>query len=132
MKKQILLALVLAVVSSGVLAGWVELGANESGDATVYVDPSTIRKTIGAVKMWSLTDFKKPMLLAKSAPYLSLKLQTEYDCKNEQTRTLYASLHSQHQGRGEVVNTSNTVDPWEPVPPGSTVETLWKFVCGTK
>lgn len=132
MKKKILLAVVVVIGSQGVLAEWVELGVNGSGDASVYVDQATIRKTNGTVKMWSLIDFKRPMLLAKSAPYLSLKLQTEYDCRNEQTRTIFASFHSQHQGGGSVVNTSATADQWQPVPPESTVEALWKFVCNTK
>ena len=122
MKKQILLAVALVIGSQEVLAEWVELGVNGSGDATVYVDQATIRKTTDSVRMWGLIDFKRPMLLAKSAPYLSLKLQTEYDCKNEQTRTLSASFHSEHQGGGRVVNTSASADQWEPVPPESTIE----------
>lgn len=130
--KKIISAILLAAISGGTWADWILLGVNDTGNMSIHVNPDTIRNTNAGVKMWSLLDFKNPMLLTKAAPYLSMKLQTEFDCETDKTRTLSASFHSANQGGGETVETSNTVDPWESVPPESTIEAVWKFACGKR
>ena len=61
--KKLLLTLVLAIVSSSVMAEWVYIAESEEEVeeayfVTAYADPDTIRKTGNRVKMWVMEDFK--------------------------------------------------------------------------
>lgn len=123
------LMMVLAVVSSSAAAVWVEVGSDET--ATVYADPATIRKTGKRVKMWSLFDYKTARVPGKPLePYLSMRGQSEYDCKNGRTRALSMSFHPRNMARGEVTYTNAKRDNWRPVAPGTAAENLWKTACG--
>lgn len=118
----------LAVVSSSAVAGWIEVGGNET--TTIYADPATIRMAGNMVKMWHLIDYTEARGIAGLKPYLSAKAQDEYDCKQERTRTLSISLHSGNMGEDEVLGTSTDPGKWRPVSPDTLVETLWEFACG--
>ena len=128
--KQLALALVLAALSGSAAAAWVLLGSSDT--ANVYVDPGTIRRSDGLVKMWNLYDFKTAQVEAGRKAYLSNKQQSEYDCKEEQSRVLYFSLHSGQMGAGNVVYSHSEPANWAPVPPGSVSEAFWQFACSEK
>lgn len=100
------LMMLLAVMSSSAVAEWVPVVGNETVGATAYADPATIRKTGNKVKMWDLLDYKTAQGDA-GMQYMSMKAQTEYDCKEEQSRPLYLSFHSENMGKGKVVDTYN-------------------------
>ncbi len=87
--KILLLTLMLAIVSSSAMAEWVEVGSNKT--VTIYAHPTTIRKTtVNKVKMWSLYDYNTAQEPAGSRPYMSMKFQDEYNCKEEQSRIFYS------------------------------------------
>ena len=126
-----ILMMLLAVVSSSAAAEWVEVGSDET--ATVYADTATIRKARNRVKMWSLFDYKTVRVPDKPLqPYLSMRGQSEYDCKKQRSRGLSVSFHPGHMARGDVtlIHTNASPDNWRPVPPGSVIEALWKVACG--
>jgi len=127
MHKAILMIL-LAVVSSSAIAEWIEIGATDN--STLYFDSNTIRKSGNKVKMWSLSDFNSVEEVSGDK-FLSEMHQDEYDCKEEQTRLLYLTWHSENMGGGNVVYVENEPDKnWSPIPPESANEILWKFACG--
>ncbi len=127
--RRIVLMVLLSAVSSTAMAEWVKVSNVDGGDITFYTDPSTIRKNGKSVKMWELQDY----LTARTGEnYLSVKIQNEYDCKNERTRLLFLSLHSAHMGGGDIVEMNNSPGEWMPVPPASIIEALWKIACGKK
>ncbi len=127
MRKAILMML-LAVMSSSAVAGLVEFGDTE--DSNVYADPSTIHREGNRVKMWILEDYTTPKMDEILGPFISVKRQDELDCKEEQSRTLYISFHSENMGEGEVVGIDETLGKWTPVIPESVGETQWKIACG--
>jgi len=128
MRKAILMML-LAVVSGSAVAEWVVVGRTET--RTVYIDPATIRKAGNRVKMWSLDDaLNKVDYVAGVKPFMSTKEQVEYDCKEEQSRTLYIYFHSGNMGGGEVVYVQSDIGEWTPVAPGSIGNTLLRIACG--
>ena len=130
---RIILMLLLASVSYGVLADeWVAVISTGDGGITVYADKSTIRKEGNIVNIWTLGDFKKAEQISSNIRFLSLKEQYEYDCKEAQMRRLYATMHSANMGRGNVVDSRPIHEGWQPVPPDSLNERLWKFACGKK
>jgi hypothetical protein len=47
-------------------------------------------------------------------------------------RRLYATMHSGNMGNGKVVNSGPIHEKWQPVPPNSLNEHLWKFACSKK
>lgn len=128
MRKAILVVL-LAVVSSSVMAEWVGIDVNHDGSYGVFADPATIIRAGSKVKMWTLNDYKTVSELNDFSPPISLKLLREFDCKKKQTRILYTTHHSENMGRGEVVDTNIKPHDWEPVGPVSVAGALLEFAC---
>jgi hypothetical protein len=127
--KKLLLALVLCIFNNSVMAEWSAIAT--AAGRIYYTNPNTIRKSGNKVKMWSLIDYNLVQEVSADIKFLSQKSQQEYDCKEEQRRTLYFSWHTGNMGKGDVTYIDNKPDnKWSPVPPESTDETLWKFACG--
>lgn len=127
--RRINLMMLLAVVSSNVMAEWVEIGSSDA--STIYADPATIRKTGNMVKMWNLSDFKTTQVFTGNPnPYLSLNAQDEYDCKKKQLRGLALIAYSENMGGGKKVASAHDPQKWNLFPPGTMGEVLWKFACG--
>ena len=125
----VILMMLLAFVSSSAMAEWVEIGSSEDGAMTVYANPATLRKVVSKVKMWDLGDYKTANDAGNGKQYMSIKGQTEYNCKEEQYRTLYLSFYSGNMGTGEIIGTHPDAKKWLPVMPDSLIEALWKFAC---
>ena len=127
---KLLIAALLAVFSTSVLAEWTEVGG---GDTYIsYADLSTIRKSGDKVKMWHLFDYKVVQIDKDDGTrYLSQAFQQAYDCKEETSRLSALIFYSKNMGAGEVVYSSGTlhVEP-RPVSPGSIANTLFKVACG--
>lgn len=127
--RKLILMMVLTGLSSSAMAEWTRAGHND--DSIAYVDLSTIRKHGDLVKMWYLDDFKKPQIDDKGDKYLSSKGQGEYDCKEEQLRTLAYLWFSDNMEKGELVHSGpSKFQQWNPVPPGSIAEIKWQIACG--
>lgn len=107
---------------------WVEVGRNST--VTSYANPATIRKTGNWVKMWHISEWHTGTQVTNNGKsFISAKIQQEYDCKEQQSRQLAYSLHSDYMGGGESVYSESNSDKWKPVSPESTEEVLWKFAC---
>ncbi len=124
--KKLLLALVLAVVSSSAMAEWVKV--SEDKLVTAYADPTTIRKLGDKVKMWALWDYSTAQE-GDSKPYMSVRIQNEYNCKEETIRQIFATSFSGNMAEGNTINRQGGRD-WKPVAPRTFGEALWKFACG--
>ncbi len=126
--KKLLLTLMLAVVSSSAMAEWVKVGTSDDKTTTIYADPSTIRKSGNRVKMWALWDYSTAQE-GGSKPYMSVRIQNEYNCKEETDRQIYATTFSGNMAGSHTINRQGG-KKWEPVAPRTFGETLWKFACG--
>jgi len=125
MHKAILMML-LVVVSSSVMAEWVEIAKDEEETFTAYADPTTIRKTDNRVKIWILTDHK--MVQEPDDMKSSISLD-EYDCKKKERRLLFLAAYSEHMTEGETVFTYNERSSWTPALSGSVSEAVLEFAC---
>ncbi len=125
MHKAILMML-LAVVSSNAMAEWVKV--SEDKLVTVYADPTTIRKIGDKVKMWALWDYSTAPE-GDSKPYMSVRIQNEYNCKEETDRQIYATTFSGNMAEGNTIGRQGG-KKWRPIAPRTFGETLWKFACG--
>ena len=131
MTKKIGTTLLLAALSTGVMAEWTQVG--NSDGITIYADPTTIRKNGHMVKMWYLFDESTPQSIPPGTPpFSSTKFQGEFDCAEERSRRLYSSYHSDQMGAGSVVDVNASQRQWTPVSPESIIEALWKVACHKK
>lgn len=126
MRKAIFMML-LAVVNSSAMAEWVKIGADEN--ATAYADFSTINRIGNRVKMWNMYDHNTTKEFS-GKKYISVKEQTEFDCKEKQLRTTYISFYSGNMGGGKSIYYSSKPNEWSPVPSETGIEVIWKFACG--
>ena len=116
----------LVLNSAPAYAEWVEVGITD--EATVYADPDTLRRKGDLVKMWYLHDFKTTQTVLKKS-YLSSRSQDEYDCTGDRHRALASTSFSGNMGSGKVRSSYSIKGKWEPVPPGTIAQTLWKVAC---
>lgn len=132
--KKLLLTLMLAVVSSSVMAEWVLYGFSNGSKKgiiiTVYADPATLIKSGNTVKMWSIFDYNKAQKDPNSPSFMSVKRQEEYDCKEEKKRLLYADFHSENMGKGDIVFNEYATSKWTRLVPKSISQSLGEVACG--
>jgi len=130
MSKAILL-LLLAVVSSSAAAEWTKVVNLAAG--SLYVDAATIRSDGNMVRIVTLYDLYKPVISETNGkPYVSQKVQNEFDCKEELWRTLEYSWYTGKMGEGQMVENFSESYKLRPIPSGGAVEMLWKHACGKK
>jgi hypothetical protein len=127
MHKAILMMLLAIVSSSATAVEWIEVDFD--GNVTVYADLATIRKVGDRVKMWILIDYKTAQA---GNPYMSIRGQSEFDCKRERMRSLFLSFYSSNMGRGHVVDSDDDPAKWKRVTPGSIDDSLWQIACGKR
>jgi hypothetical protein len=127
MSKLILMILVFVSNSAAAeLEEWVYVV--EGNKETIYASPSSIHKDGNKVKMWSIQDYKMPKSVVWGSVY-SIKVQVEYDCKEELSRLTYFSAYSKNMAKGEILYSSTSIDDWTPSAPDSTGIVVFKYAC---
>jgi hypothetical protein len=120
------LSLLLAAMSTGAMAEWVQVYGGETSDA--YADLTTLRKKGNTVKIWDMVDLKQPQV-ADGILFHSVKSQSEYDCAKVRSRLLAVYYYSLPMGTGELVLSEPNPSDWEPVIPGTRGVIMWNVVC---
>jgi hypothetical protein len=131
MAARILLAVVVCGIASckpAPRSEWVVFEA--APDATIYVDPSTVRKKAGQAEMWVLIDYASPQPDKTGKQVMSDKLHYQYDCVGKQLSITDTSAHSGPMGGGETINVNPDPPVLTPVPAGTTAEKMWQHACG--
>lgn len=121
--KEIILACLLATSAASAFAEWTKVG--ESDEINFYIDFSTIRKDGGWRKVWVIHDLKQRY----KGGEMSARYRSEYDCKDERTRFVSFSSHSESMAGGETLYSDSSTDPWRAIPPNTTSEKILKIVC---
>ena len=127
--KRLLIGLMLLMTATAASAEWTRVG--DTDEHIQFVDRATIRRNSNLVKMWDLAAYKT-VRDTVGHPYWSRNNQREYDCKEEQVRTLAFTVFVGKMGDGKVVFTHSETEKWDPISPESVGETLWKIACGKK
>jgi hypothetical protein len=99
-------------------------------EATIYIDPSTIRREGDRAEMWALIDYKTPQPDKTGKQVLSDKLQYQYDCKARQLSIIATSAHAGPMASGEIINVNPDPPQVTPIPAGTTAEQMWARACG--
>lgn len=122
------------------LREWITVGENKILALTAYANPNTEatpnkgkneNKNGDKVKMWRLYDYKSAQEVS-GYKFISAKFLDEYDCKQEQTRSLVNTAFSGNMGGGTVIFTNADAGKWQPVISGSINEAMLRFACGKK
>lgn len=114
----------LLLVTSSAWADWVKIFLVDT--ATVYIDPTTIRKDGDLSRVWVLMNLKQ----RKPEGEMSLRSRLEYDCKVERQRMLAMSGHSEPLAAGTTTYTHQiNDDKWGDIAPGTPDEAIQKIVC---
>ncbi len=91
----------------------------------IYVDPSTIRKNGNLRRYWVLHNYAK----ADKDGDLSVRGVVKTDCKEERRRDLQEDWFRGPMASGQRSGGSNRPSEWEYVAPGTSGESVMKFVC---
>ena len=119
-------ALLLALVSSHVMAEWVKVG--NSTDFDVYIDNRSIKESGDTLQMWVLYDFNR-IQGSDDRQYLSFKSLNQYKCQAKTTTMLVSTAYDGHATTGKVVDTFNGTAKELPIPDKGIAEGLWRLVC---
>jgi len=121
MKKLFLFSLMM--VASSAWAEWIIYATTVSSNQ--YFDPATIRKEGNISQVWRVIDLKN----RHKDGWMSLRIKTEYNCKQESSRFLTLTIHSEPMANGHTLGTEGEDNNWIAIPPGTADETILKIVC---
>ncbi|MBL79704.1 MAG: hypothetical protein CMH70_06705 [Nitrosomonadaceae bacterium] len=128
--KNLLWILVFSVISTHSIAEWNKVDTSNQIGLTAYADSSTIVKSGAKVEMWVLYDYKTAQKSARK-PFLSIRGQWRYDCKEIKEQPVYEILLSENMGRGEVIGKTiyDESMKWLSIVPNSVGMAFWKLAC---
>lgn len=131
-KKRFILTLVLAVLSSNVLAEWIEIEKFEDG-MRVFVDKATARRSGDTAQVLHLVRWAEPQVEPGQPNYLSTVVRTSYDCIGKREKYLASTSYAGPMGNGaEVIADEDEVEIWYSISESSLEDKLWKVACGPK
>ena len=104
--KKTTLTLLLIFISPIALAEWTWIDAAPDNSFSSYVNKASIIKKGNKVKMWTMLDTKTAHNL-DGYMFLSMVTQTEYDCKNITSSSIYTITYSGNMGSGVVIPNHN-------------------------
>ena len=128
---KLLIAVLLAVFSTGAMAEWTYLTSSEDNAYDIYIDKTAIHKRGNVAKVWSLHDYKAPQGEKKVKPYLSVRGLSEYDCVEIRIRLSSITFFSDNMGSGQVTfsHQNNEGGTWNDIAPGTVDMSTWQVAC---
>lgn len=117
----------LALLCSPAGAAWLHVDAH--GGMRFLQNPETLRRSGDVVKVWELIDFRSTQMRPHLKPFRSIRIQMEYDCRDEVSRRVALSLHGGNLAQGEIVHDDTDYGIWRPVPPDTAAAALLKSAC---
>ena len=115
--------------SSSAAAEWTLMGNNGEQGVEIFINKESIAKDKNLVTIWTLIDYESPRSVG-GKNQLSTKSLDEYDCQNEQYRTLNLYWYSGNKGEGKIVYSELVPGKMQSIIPNSVVERVWKITCG--
>lgn len=120
---RVILCFLISLVAAPAWADWVPM--SESDDPATYIDPATVRKDGNLRRASMLENLKQKGKFGE----LSRQTLVEYDCKEERSRTLSYSLHSEPMSGGQLLLTNDYYGRWTAIVSGTDGAFALYFVC---
>ncbi len=128
--RRLALSALLLLASGGVVADWVQVeDSPEDGGYKTYLDPKTVLKSVGLVRVWTFTDYAQVQVAGGVLQFMSIRAQHEYDCRQQVWRTLQLTAHSRNRLQGRVVHQESEPGSWAPVVPDTAGDVRFKLLC---
>lgn len=117
-------ALVVALPAS---ADWISYQRHADGEE--LFDPAVLGREQSRVKLWTLTNYARPMTSLEARQYLSEKVLTTVDCATRKSGAEQVIRYSGKNAGGDVVGAMETPLRLASVRAGSADEALLERVC---
>ncbi len=128
MKRALSIAAAAAVfVSLPASAEWISL--QQTPEADELFDPALVSREQSRIKLWTLTNFSKPMTSLEARQYQSEKVLTTVDCAAGKSGAEQVIRYSDLNAGGDVIGQMDTPLRLASVRPGSVDEALLRRVC---
>lgn len=108
-------------------ADWISYQRHADGEE--LFDPAVVGREQSRIRLWTLTNFAKPMTSLEAKEYLSEKVLTTIDCAARKSGAEQVIRYSGKQAEGEVVGMMETPLRLASVRAGSADEALLERVC---
>jgi len=106
---------------------WEPITASERGQ--FYIDPTSVRKVDGVVRLRTLLDYAQPQMTHNGKAFRSALSQMEIDCKGDMGRIVKMTYHTGLMAGGQLVETQGMIQDWQDIAPESPVRRMAKRVC---
>lgn len=120
---RLVLCLLLALAAAPAWAEWVKV--SEHTESFFYIDPATIRRDGNLRRVWEIQDLKK----RHKEGEMSMRNLSEYDCKEERTRILSITGHSDPMAGGKTLFSESGPGKWDDIAPGTVSQKMMRIVC---
>ena len=122
---RVVLMLLLLSVAVPASAEWKKISEN---NATIhYINSKTMKSDGNLRSAWEIQDLKEKHKDGES----SRRFLVEYDCKENRTRSLSFTTHSERMAKGNIITRGDTPEAWVTVHPSSIAANFLKFVCSS-
>lgn len=129
---QIVRILALSLLSSQVLAAWIEIEKFEDG-TRVFADKASAHRNGDNGEILHLVRWGEPQIDPGQPAYRSTVVRTRYDCVAKLERYLGSTSYADPMGSGAMVISDNDeAESWYSISEGSMEEKLWKLACSSK
>lgn len=122
---RVLIYFLLFSVATPAWAGWMKVWESKTSGTITYFDSETIRKDGNLRRVWVLQELKTR---GKNGE-MSRRALWEYNCPEEQFRSLQISFHTDPMAKGARLLTDTDPSDWQYIPPRTGGATLHKLVC---
>lgn len=120
---RVVLCFLIALLAAPAWADWVLV--EDDGDMAVYFDPATTQKNDQFRRVLAVQDLKQK---GKDGE-MSRRILMEYDCKEQRSRTLSTSSHSEPMAGGKSLLSNDYYSRWTAVVSGTDSSVPLKYVC---
>lgn len=115
-------------MSTSVYCEWVMITTSADGDSESIVDTATIKYNGDYVRYWEITNFRS-YKAERNSNFLSIKTLTEFNCRDEQYRTLSITGYAGKGGEGQIQGSSDDVGQWRTATPNSNGRKVMNYLC---
>jgi hypothetical protein len=125
MKKFLLVIIFLMVTfNSYAQSNWVYVATNSSGDDYI-VDRASFQTQGDSITFWYRSNYKQRTEFGD----LSGKMQRTINCRTREAIMRFSMYYDDIDNGGQLTTFGKVSNSWEPIPPGTIVWSLYKFVC---
>lgn len=125
--KKISFALLSLLMSLPACAEWVSYQRN--ADAEEFFDSSSVKRELGKIQLWTLTNYVAPITSLEGQELYSEKSWTTIDCGANKIGVEKMTKHAEKNGQGSLVGTMETTLRMTTVRVGSADQDLIAKLC---